>query len=189
MIDEHGRVHAMGEAAQLVDRLLGVGAQLAQRPPELIVRHRLGLRVGQPHPQRDQPLLGPVVEVALDLSPPGVRGRRQPRARGPQVGDGRSQIRLQARVLEHHQGRAARRADQPGLGVERSVVDDHRQGIAVLPDDGRGSAGGPRGRLHRMAARVDVLAALRTPERNRQRRIAQRVGEDTAGVEVERRRR
>ena len=45
MIDEQSRVHAMGEAAQLVDRLLGVGAQLAERPPEPIVRHRLGLRV------------------------------------------------------------------------------------------------------------------------------------------------
>jgi hypothetical protein len=30
VIDEHGRVHAVGEVAQFVDRLLGVGAQLAE---------------------------------------------------------------------------------------------------------------------------------------------------------------
>ena len=76
----------MREVAELLDRVLEVGADL--------VEHRLGLlgilvgeltREPHVHRERDEVLLCPVVEVALDLAPLGVAGLDDACARGAQL--------------------------------------------------------------------------------------------------------
>ena len=98
-----------------------------------------------------------LVEVALDLPPPGVRGRRQPGARGPQVGRGR--------LGDPPRGARSRASSGPRRPLGRPararrrvhVVDDHRHRVAALPDVA-GTWGGPGGRLHRPATCVSMYS-------------------------------
>ena len=74
-VGEHGGVDAAGQLAQLGGRLVELLHRLVE---QLGGRRRVGVELvagqAQVHGQRHQPLLGAVVEVALDPAPLGVAG-------------------------------------------------------------------------------------------------------------------
>ena len=76
--------------------------------------------------QRDEPLLGAVVQVALEPAALGVAGRDDALARRLQLGEPRLGLGVQALVLERDRRRGADRLDQLGVVVERRVVDERR---------------------------------------------------------------
>ena len=109
-------VDAARDVAQLLQRrvqlLAGAGRAAAAS------RASVGQLAGddaQDDRERDEPLLGAVVEVALELAAGGVAGLDDAGARGPQVAQAGAQVRLQALVLERDPGRGGDRADELGL--------------------------------------------------------------------------
>ena len=89
--------------------------------------------------ERDEPLLGAVVEVALEPPALGVARRDDPLARGLQLGEPRRRLGVQARVLERDRRRGGDRLDELGVVVERGVVDE-RGDLAPVALDGRDGA-------------------------------------------------
>ena len=80
--------------------------------------------------ERDQPLLGAVVEVALQPLPLLLSRLDHPPARAAQLLEAGLQLDVQPAVLERDGGRRADRVEQLGLVVERGVVHQRRH---VLP--------------------------------------------------------
>ena len=68
--------------------------------------------------ERDEALLGAVVEVALEPASLGVARRHQPLARGAQLREPGLGLRVQVRVLERDRGCGADRLDQLRVLVE-----------------------------------------------------------------------
>ena len=97
---EHGRVQAAGHGAQLLER----GRDLAPRPLELSRRLGVVRQVPLEHAQlereRDEPLLGAVVEVALEPLALLLAGLDHARARALELLQLRLLLGLQAAVLE-----------------------------------------------------------------------------------------
>ena len=124
-VGEDRRVDAARERAELLERAADLGVRLAE---ELVDR---GVSSSDPaagelerEPDPEQPLLGAVVEVALEPPPLGVSGLDDAGARGAHLGELGAELRLQPRVLE---GQARRGADAPGgarLVEERRVVNE-----------------------------------------------------------------
>ena len=105
MLGEDGRVDAASELAQLVEG----GAQLAVGLGEELggaVRVGAELRAGEleRQPEREQPLLGAVVEVALEPPSLLVAGADDPFAGGAQLGQLCAQLGLQPFVFEREPG-------------------------------------------------------------------------------------
>ncbi len=99
---------------------VGVGRRAALGAPEL-------------ERERDEPLLGAVVEVALDPAALLVaRPRRSARATPATLVELCAELRLQARVLECESGRRAGRLDQLGLVAQARIVDDRRERVAIV---------------------------------------------------------
>ena len=92
------------------------------------VRLRAELRAGelQREPEREQPLLRAVVEVALEPPPLLVAGADDAGSRGAQLGELRAQLRLQPLVLEREPGGRAGRGEQRAPLEQRGVVDERR---------------------------------------------------------------
>ena len=92
-VHEQRRVDAVGQVAQLLDRVLH---RVAERVEHLggglgvVGEHVLG--EAEVHRQRHEVLLGAVVEVALDLAPLGVAGGHDAGTRGAQVVVGALQV-------------------------------------------------------------------------------------------------
>src|SRR6187200_3705234 len=111
-------------------------AQLLERASELVAggveqpagRHRIDLELAPREPelqrQRHQPLLGAVVEVALEASALEHRDLHEPRPRAAEVLEARVELGLEALVVERERRRGGGGADQPALLAERRVVDD-----------------------------------------------------------------
>ena len=143
----------MDAARQLAQLLQGAG-QLVARGVEHgargAVRVRLQAALGQPELQRerDQALLGAVVQVALQAPALEHRDLDDPRARGLQLVEAGAQLGLQALVLQRQRGGGGDRAHEPGLVGQRGVVDDRADADALALDLGR-----PRGRSPPRAAR------------------------------------
>ena len=120
-------------------------------------------RTKQPEPQRerDEPLLGAVVEVALESPARRVAGIDDARTRGAKLLELRAQLGVEPFVLERERGGRTHRPDQLALVLERDVVHDRRHArrpsrpacTAVLSRP----AGSPR-----LARGVDVQAPLRS---------------------------
>ena len=147
------------------------------------------------HPQvqgeRDELLLGTVVQVALDPPAGVVGGLDDPQPRDPQLLHPGAQLGLQALVVDRQRGGARRRGDELGRGVELGVVDDRRQPHAAAVDRGPRAAGpgvraaAPAGRRRRRRSRApaasrrcsasgrrDARPAARAPGRPRPRASA-----------------
>ena len=153
----------MRELAQLVDRDRDLGERAVERVAGALRRGRaeLVLCVTQRQPDRDEPLLGAVVEVALDPPALLVAGRDDPRPRGLDLGELAAQLDAQSRDLDREpaglddlpqQGRdppASRGSwsTMPSGWPPRSI------GIRSRPSSGGVGDG--------YAARVDVELALR----------------------------
>ena len=158
---DHSRVQAVGDRAQLLERdrdLLAGGFDL---------RLRLGI-VGElvgVHPElereRDQPLLGAVVEVALEPLALLLAGLDHARARALELLQLRLELDLQAPVLERDPRRRADRLQQLRLLVERGVVDEGRQMSAVAVDQGDGARVAGAGQADRSPVLVGPRVVLR----------------------------
>ena len=82
--------------------------------------------------QRHQPLLRAVVEVALDPPPRGVPGLDQPGARSGELLDARLELRVQTLALQRDVGGGANDLQQLRLVVQRRVVDERRDVLAIV---------------------------------------------------------
>ena len=130
------RVDAARHGAQLVDRRVDLGAEALEHRPllgsvDLLPRER------QVDPQRHEPLLGAVVQVALDPPPLGMPGLQD-------AGLGGAQLSLEVAVLHRQQRRGRRGVHQLGILGER-LVDHHRRHVVAAPVD-RQPRGTRRGR-------------------------------------------
>src|SRR5262249_36515056 len=90
------------ELAQLVDRDRDLGECTLERLTGALWRGRaeLVLCVAEREPDRDEPLLGAIVEVALDPPPFRVRGGADPRPRGLDLGDLAPELDAESRDLD-----------------------------------------------------------------------------------------
>ena len=93
--------------------------------------------------QRDEALLGAVVEVALEAAALAHRDLDEPRPRRLQLLDPGAQLGLEALVLELQRRRGRRGADEARVVAQRGVVDDRADALAVALDLGDGPAAGP----------------------------------------------
>ena len=94
---------------------------------------RAGTREAQVVGQREQPLLGAVVEVALEPAPLGVAGLDDPRARRAQIMELGQHLGLQPFVLEREPDGGADLALELG---DRHGVRDDRDLAAVAHERG-----------------------------------------------------
>jgi hypothetical protein len=135
-------IDAVREAAQLVRGLPEVGAELGQDLQDLVVV-AFGQLAGQAQLDRQggEPLLGAVVEVALDAAPLTVGGGHDPGPRSPEFG------RLTAQLLNRGRQRGAELGVVGGefgpLGFEQAPPPEARSQAApgLVPGDPDGQAG------------------------------------------------
>ena len=165
---------------RFVDRVLQLGIDLG----ELRVEPR-GVAVAavarEPHgqPEPEQCLLRAVVEVALDPAALGVGRRHEPRARLPHLEQSRAQLGLQARVLQREPRRRGHRLEQLGVLEQRRVVDQGGERLVVVVQY-RDAPARVVGQHDGRTVGVDVTLAVGQPERELQRRVAERTGEQIA---------
>ena len=85
-------------------------------------------------PQRDEPLLGAVVQVALDAPAFALRAGGDACARPAFAAGSRGGLDRQPLVVQRHVGHRGAGIEQRAVGVERLVVDEHRDQVAVVVD-------------------------------------------------------
>ena len=183
----------MRELAQLVERLERLVDRIAQQRGEVgSTRSTRPARVREPQAvaEREQPLLGAVVEVALEPPALGVAGLDDPRARRAQlVAAGASASACEPLVLDGQPRGGADLALQLGGRERRRVVDDDRELAAVAHDRRARAARAGGQRLDRKPLRVDVPPAAGQRVRDHQVGVAERLGERGAQRPRRRRRR
>jgi hypothetical protein len=165
-------------------------AQLGERHPELlgqVVHHggRLGvaqasLEQPQVEGERDELLLGPVVQVALDPPARGVPGLHDAHARDAQILHPGPQVRLQALVVERERGRRGGGLDELGARVELRVVEDGRHPDAVALHRRPRPARARVGQRHGMAGLVDEDLPVRQPVGDGEGPVAEALGQQLA---------
>ena len=101
-------------------------APRAARPPGAPIARELGLGQAERHRDRHEPLLRPVVEIALDPPPLGLGGLHQARPRRLQLGEAREQVGAQTLVLECEACGGADGFDQLGVVAQRGIVNQRR---------------------------------------------------------------
>src|SRR5919204_1774620 len=94
-----------GELAELAQRQIELAPGLLELLDRAGVIGELPLQGDQLQRERDEALLSPVVEVALEAAPLALSGLDDAGARLPQLLHPRTQLRLQAAVLERDAGR------------------------------------------------------------------------------------
>ncbi len=122
-VGEDGREDPVRELAQLRRRLCEQRVREVEPPDRLEVDARLELRADEAErqPERDQPLLGTVVKVALEPSALGVPGGHDARLGGTQLLEAPTGLCPQALVLERETSRRRHLVD------ELLVVEDPRR--------------------------------------------------------------
>jgi hypothetical protein len=151
-------------------------AQLGEGRPELVggrlerraelragIHRQLGPRSTQGERQGDGPLLGAVVEVALDPASLGVRRLDDPRPRGPHVPELRANLRSEALVLDGQADGGAHRRDEPRVLGQGGIVEDRCERRALALEVRDGAAGAVGLRIEAFAARVEVRLGGRRP--------------------------
>ena len=179
-LGEDRGMDAAGELAQLREP----GGELDERVVEQ--RRRAGARLRvlarevEHDRERDEALLGAVVQVALEPPARRVTRRHEPRARRLQLVDPCAQLGGEPLVLERERRRRAGGAHQLAVVVERRIVDDRGDRLAVALDlRDRTAVAGHRQR-HGVALCVDVAAGVGQPVGERERVVAERIGERVA---------
>jgi signal transduction histidine kinase len=129
VVGEHGRVDAAGQLAQLLERLSELGGERVDEPDEvgLVLEPRLE------HPQlegeRDELLLGAVVEVALDPAARVVARLHDAQPRHAQLLQaGAREIVTEAR---EDLGRALEELRELARGIHPAILTDRGLGPAV----------------------------------------------------------
>ena len=130
--------------------------------------------------QRDEPLLGAVMEVALDPPALEIPGLDDPCARGADLLELRFDLGRQPIVLDRQPHGAGNRGDQARLLEEDRVVDDRGLPDAVPLEHRDGLARAVFGQLHRLAGRIDEPILAGRPVGHLQGGITERVGEGIA---------
>ena len=132
------------------------------------------LDVAQREPDRDQPLLRPVVEVALEPAALLVAGRDDPRPRVLDLGELAAHLDPQPGDLDRQPGRADDALEQVGALAQRRVVHDgrERERPRAAPACARGR---PPGRLDHAARSHRRRPRRREPEEQLQPGIAERL--------------
>ncbi len=162
---------ALGElAASLVEQLAG--------PRGILVE--AGARERELHRERHEPLLRPVVQVALDPAALEQRDLQQPGARALELLDARSQLGLQRLVGDRERGGGGHRAHEPGLLAQRRVVHDRADALTVALDERRLARGVELPQVDRTPFARDEVAGSRAPVGQLDRRVAERVGDRLA---------
>ena len=170
---DDGRVNPARYLAQLPERGRDLAPRLRQPQAGVSVGSQLLLEQAQLEREGDQPLLGAVVQVALQSLPLLLSGLDDPRTRSPQLLQARPQLDVQAPVLDCDAGRRADGVEQLGLVDQRGIVDQGRHVLPLPVDHGRRPVAALRGQLHRPAVEVGPASELREPVREAQRRVAQ----------------
>ncbi|HEY7926837.1 MAG TPA: hypothetical protein VIG86_05370 [Candidatus Dormibacteraeota bacterium] len=128
LVGEERRVDATRQVTQSIERFISVPLELGQdRPGPVGVLQRLHLRQPKLDLERDEVLLGTIVQVALDPAPFTILRRDQPLPRRTEVLEPRRQVRAEPHVLEH----------QPGLVgkvVEQLLLDGRERLANTLAD-------------------------------------------------------
>ena len=132
----------MREAPQFIRRLPDVGAELGQDLPDpVIVAFGQLASQTQLDRERGEPLLGAIVEVALDPAPLAIGGSHDPRPRSLEFG------RLTAQLLYRGRQRGAElgvvRGEFRPLGLEETSLREVRSQVTPdrVPGDPDGQAG------------------------------------------------
>ena len=172
---EAGRAHAAGELAQLLDRARDLGHDGVDRRR---VRQPV-LQVAQGQADRHEPLLGAVVDVALEPAPLLVAGGDDAGARRLDLRELAADLDAQARDLDRQPRRADRAVEQVGTLGQRRIVDDRREREAAAAHGRAHPPGGIRA-LDHAARRVDLDVAVEA-EAQLEPGIAERLREHGAG--------
>ena len=177
---EHRRVEPARELAQLGHRQREL---VARRRHELLRRRVVvdaALQQAQLERDRDEPLLGAVVEVALEPAALGVARRHDPLARRPQLHDARAQLGLEALALDRDVRGRAHHLQQLRLVRQRRVVDERGDVLAVVVDERHRPPRARLGQRHRRPVGVDVGVEARQPVGEHERRVAERLRQHLA---------
>jgi hypothetical protein len=151
-------------------------AELREDPRDLLLRAprlRRVLDAGKHVRQRDEPALGALAQPPLEAAALRVAGVQQPAAGRLEGLDVRAHLALEARVRGRQARDRAQRVLERGVLQHRGVVDEHREDAAVAPHVCDRAIAGQR---ERPSLRVHVAAVLQRI-RERERRIAERLGE------------
>ena len=180
VVGEHGGMDAARELAQLRERDGELVAELVDGGGRLRVVAQPRAQQPQVERERDELLLGAVVQVALDLAAGVVGGLDDPPARVAQLLQPRAQVGLQALVVERQRGGRRGRVHQLRRRVQLGVVHDRRDAVALALDGGPRAARPGAGQRHGMAALVDEDLAVGQPVGDVQRAVAEPLGEHLA---------
>ena len=137
-----------------------------------------GSREPERERERDEPLLGSVVEVALEASPLGIGGGNEPGARCPHLGELRAHLGRETLVLEHEPGRRPHGLHERRLVEQRRIVNERSDLFAPRGHERDCPVRALR-QLERPARSVDVAAVVE-PIRKVERRVAECAGEALA---------
>ena len=139
-----------------------------------------GAQQAQVERERDELLLGAVVQVALDLAA-GVVGRLDdPAPRVAQLLEPGPQVGLQALVVDRQRGSRGRGVHELGRGVELGVVHDRRHPRALALDRRPGASRAGARQVHAMPAVVHEHLAVGEPVGDVQRAVAEALGQHLA---------
>jgi hypothetical protein len=159
--NEYRGHQATRERPHLVHRVVDLAAQLTQAPGGAL---GMGLhevaRELQLDPERHEPLLRAVVKVALDAPTFEVGGRHDPPARLLQLPQRRAKLRLEALVLQGHEGEPAGHLGDHRRVGQRPVVHEDCHAPASPPDLGDDAVGTQRREVHGVSGRVDPPAGI-----------------------------
>ena len=170
----------MDPAGELAQLLQGLGQLAARAGDELLglagVAADPALDERELQGQGDQPLLGTVVEVALDAPSLGVGGGDDPLPGRLQLGEPGLGLGLQPPVLQGDRGRPADGLDQLGVVVERPVV--HQRGDRGPSRSHHRRPTGPSPRLGQLDRRPSASTKCRPAGvGDRERRVVQHPGQ------------
>ena len=165
-VGEHGRVDSASQLAQLLERGIELCAGARQ---QLLGRERVLVQLGAREPDverhRDEPLLRPVVQVALEPAALLEPDLEHALARAAQLVDLRAQRGIQPLVVKRKRGGRAHGLHVPAHLRERRVVHDRGHALAFALDLGDRALRVVLRQLVIAPARVDVAPAARGARR------------------------
>ena len=121
------------------------------------------------------------MEVALEPPPLGVPGLDDAGTRSAHLGELGAELGLKARVLEREARGGADGLEELGLVLERRIVDERGDAPPVVLEHGDGASFASR-TVERAPARIHVALVRGQPERELERRIAERARDRVADV-------
>ena len=170
---------AARKLAQLAERGIQAHGEPVDQRPGLGVADRRAQHA-QLEGEREQLLLGAVVEVALDAPAGVVGGLDDAQPRDAQILHACAQVRLQPLVVDRQRRRRGGSEDELGARVERRVVDDGRYAAPVLLDGRPRASRSGLGQHDGVAGLVDEGLAIGQPVGDRHRAVAQALGQHLA---------